>query len=368
MAPLTILVASYSDSIYTLSFDPSSPIGSPALKLLARTPVGHHPSWIASHPSDTSLIFTALEQTNGEIVAIKYGSGEEIEGGEVVARSKSGGKDPCTLLVTENELIIGNYSSGTIATLPISTAAPYLLSPNPWTLSMPFEHVGLNKARQESSHPHQTVFNPLNDREDELLVPDLGADKVWRLTKRSDGQWAIRGQVDLESGGGPRHVVARGNTLYTLLELTSKLAVHALPPLPASPTPRTSLFTLSTLPMPDGMFAAEILLPEPNESFPGTFIYTSNRNDPDPGGDTIAIFSLAAGEDQPELVNEVRTGLNHVRGMEFGGDDDKYLVVGGVEGGGVKVFERVDGGKGLEEVAKLEADVVACPTGFLWYY
>jgi 6-phosphogluconolactonase (cycloisomerase 2 family) len=120
--------------------------------------------------------------------------------------------------------------------------------------------------------------------------------------------------------------------------------------------------------MPDGMFAAEILLPEPNESFPGTFIYTSNRNDPDPGGDTIAIFSLAAGEDQPKLVNEVRTGLNHVRGMVFGGDDDKYLVVGGVEGGGVKVFERIDGGKGLEEVAKLAADVVARPTGFLWYY
>jgi len=286
-----------------------------------------------------------------------------------VARAKSGGRDPCTLLVTEDELIIGNYSSGTIATLPISTHAPYLLSPNPWTLSMPFVHVGLNKARQTSSHPHQIIFNPLNHREDELLVPDLGADKVWRLTKRSDGKWTMRGHVDMEAGGGPRHVVARGNTLYTLLELNLKLAVHALPPLPASPTPLTSLFTLSApIPIPDGMSAAEILLPEPNESFPEAFIYTSNRNDPNPGGDTIAIFSLAAGDDKPALVNEVRTGLTHVRGMEFGGDDDRYLVVGGVEGGGVKVFERVDGGKGLEEVAKLGADVVESPTGFLWYH
>jgi len=367
MAPLTIFAASYTDSVYTLSFDPSPPAESPALKFIARTPVGHHPSWIASHPSDASLVFTALEQADGEIVAIKYASGEEAQGGEVVARAKSGGKDPCTLLVTEDELIIGNYSSGTIATLPISTSAPYLLSPNPWTLSLPFDHVGLNKDRQASSHPHQTIFNPLNQKEAELLVPDLGADKVWRLTKRSDGQWTLRGHVDLEAGGGPRHVAARGNTLYTLLELTSKLAVHAFPPLPASPTPLTSLSTLSPSPIPDGMFAAEILLPEPNESFPGTFIYTSNRNDPNPGGDTIAIFSLAAGEDKPELVNEVRTGLNHVRGMEFGGDDGRYLVVGGVEGGGVNVFERVDGGKGLEEVARLGADVVGQPTGFLWY-
>jgi hypothetical protein len=112
MAPLTILVASYTDSIYTLSFDPAPPTGYPALKLIARTIVGHHPSWLASHPSDTSLIFTALEQPDGEIVAIKYGSSEAVtvEGGEVVARAKSGGRDPCTLLVTEDELIIGNVS------------------------------------------------------------------------------------------------------------------------------------------------------------------------------------------------------------------------------------------------------------------
>jgi hypothetical protein len=36
--------------------------------------------------------------------------GGTIEGGEVVARAKSGGADPCTLLVTEDELIIGNVS------------------------------------------------------------------------------------------------------------------------------------------------------------------------------------------------------------------------------------------------------------------
>ncbi|KAG2354026.1 putative isomerase YbhE [Suillus spraguei] len=367
MAPLTILVASYTDSIYTLSFDPTPLTGSPTLKLVARTPVGYHPSWIASHPSDKSLIYTGLEQADGEVVAIKYGRDGTIEGGDVVARAKSGGADPCTLLVTDDELIIGNYSSGTIATLPISTSTPYILSPNPWTLSMPFEHAGRNKYRQSSSHPHQIIFNPLNQTEKELLIPDLGADKVWRLTKRSDGKWTICGHIDFEAGGGPRHVIARGTTLYTLLELTSKLAVHAFPPLPALPTPLTSLFTLSASPIPDNMLAAEILLPEPNASFPETFIYTSNRNDPHSEGDTIAIFSLAAGEGQPELVNEVRTGLNHVRAMAFGGDEDKYLTVGGVEGSEVKVFERIDGGKGLKEIAKLGGDVVGRPTGFLWY-
>jgi 6-phosphogluconolactonase (cycloisomerase 2 family) len=53
---------------------------------------------------------------------------------------------------------------------------------------------------------------------------------------------------------------------------------------------------LSASPILDTMLAAEVLLPEPNASFPETFIYTSNRNDPHLEGDTIAVFSLAAGE------------------------------------------------------------------------
>ncbi|KAG1888880.1 Lactonase, 7-bladed beta-propeller-domain-containing protein, partial [Suillus fuscotomentosus] len=353
-----LLVTSCTDSIYTLSFDPVPSTGSPTLNLLARTIVGHHLSWIVSHPFDKSLICTGLKQADGEVAMIKYGRGGTVKEGEVVARAKSGGADPCTLLVAEDEHIIGNVSpqNGTIATLLISTSAPYILSPHPWTLSMSFEYVSWNKTRQSSSHPH---LNPLNQTEKELLVPDLGTDKVWRLTKRNDGKWSIHGHIDFEAGGGPRHVVARGNTLYMLLELTLKLAVHTFPPLPATPTCLTSLFTLSALPIPDTMLAAEILLPKPNTSFPETFIYTPNRNDPHSEGYTIAIFSLATGEGQPELVNEVCTGLIHVRGMVFGGDKDKYLVVGGAEGSGVKIFERIDGGKGLQEIAKLGEDVVA---------
>ncbi|KAG1788667.1 uncharacterized protein HD556DRAFT_1204342, partial [Suillus plorans] len=80
--------------------------------------------------------------------------------------------------------------------------------------------------------------------------------------------------------------------------------------------------------------------------------------------DTTTIFTLTAREGQPELVNEVWIGLNHVWRIAFRSDD--YLVVGGVEGGGVKLFERIDDGKRLEEIAKLGAVIVGCPTGFLW--
>jgi len=111
------------------------------------------------------------------------------------------------------------------------------------------------------------------------------------------------------------------------------------------------------------MLAAEILVPIPNKTYPEAYLYVSNRNDPSPDGDTIAIFSLSDKE-RPRLVEEVRTGLKHVRGIEFGGPDDKWLVAGGVNGGGVKVFERIEGGKNLRVVA--ENDSIEAPTAFLW--
>ena len=154
--------------------------------------------------------------------------------------------------------------------------------------------------------------------------------------------------------------------MYTLLELTSEVSAHRLPPLPAEPTLLDTIRTMANPPPSQfaaDMLAAEILVPPPNASFPTPYVYVSNRNDPDPAGDTIAIFTTVGTDGKIGYVREVRSGLNHLRGMVFGGPEDRYLVAGGVHGGGVKVFERMEGGKGLKEVASID---VAAATGFLW--
>ena len=153
--------------------------------------------------------------------------------------------------------------------------------------------------------------------------------------------------------------------LYTLCELTSQLAVHRFPQLPAPPLPICVLSTFVIPPKPseDIPPAAELIIAPASPSFDTTYLYASNRNNPSPLGDTIAIFSLADPE-QPKLVNEVHTGLKHVRGIELGGLEGRWLIAGGVQGGGVKVFERTDGGRGLTEVVHNAR--VQKPTGFLW--
>ena len=151
--------------------------------------------------------------------------------------------------------------------------------------------------------------------------------------------------------------------LFTVLELTNKVVRHRFPPFPAIPTLIKSTPTMSNPPTSNDQLAAEILIAPSNISFPTTYLYLSNRNDPSPQGDIISIFSIQ-NSDSLELIAEIRTGLNHLRGMAFGGPDDKYLIAGGVNGGGVKVFERIEGGKSLQLIATNNS--IEAPTCFLW--
>ena len=77
----------------------------------------------------------------------------------------------------------------------------------------------------------------------------------------------------------------------------------------------------------------------------------------------MAIFSLDDPA-SPALVVEVPTGLRHLRGAAFGGEDGRWIVLGGALGGGVKVYERVDGGRSIKEIAALPD--IEGPTAFLW--
>ncbi|KAH9935149.1 putative isomerase YbhE [Epithele typhae] len=353
-----ILVASYANEVSTLAFDPDAP--TPSLSLTSTISVGHHPSWITPHPTDKSIVFTALEQDDGRLIVFKVGDEGRLT--HVCERS-TGGKDPCSLVTLSepDEILVANYSSGAFTAVPITSSPSYISTTSP-APTITFSGTGPNTDRQEASHLHQVAPHPSYP---ELLVPDLGADKVRRLV-RKDGQWEEKGTVDFKPGSGPRHVAFHGDVMYTVLELSSELAAHRLPPLPAPATLLDTVPTMAAPPPPEhaaAMLAAEVLAPPPSAAFPRALVYVSNRNDPSPLGDTIAVFGAVDAGGKIALVREVRSGLKHLRGMVFGGADDRWLVAGGAQGGGVKVFERVEGGAGLKEVASVELEA---PTGFLW--
>ncbi|EJU01222.1 hypothetical protein DACRYDRAFT_22957 [Dacryopinax primogenitus] len=247
--------------------------------------------------------------------------------------------------------------TGTLLAVPLTATG--LKAPTHPILKFPFIGPGPNLERQESSHPHQVYQRSSS----EILIPDLGADKIWRLAPSASGEWEIKGEVACASGAGPRHVQLVASDLYVLNELNNTLSHYTLPGgLGTTASVRTTQ-PCTLLPTPPGAGAAELLLHPA-----GKYLYATNRDSGDAKGDTIAIFKLEAsvlalGAKEPKWVKEVHTGLEHIRGAVIKELDGKvWLIAAGVKGGGIKVFEVV-GGENLVEVAHAAIEKV---TGFAW--
>lgn len=372
----TILVGSYSDEITTLQFDTDAeaPLN---LKVVSSVKSGQSPSWIALHPTDRSLLFTTNEVTDGKVQLFKVADDGSLT---YLAERSSGGEDPASLAVLEKQVIVANYSGGTVLPIPISTTAPYFLEPKQSPIA--FEGSGPNKDRQTSAHPHQVVVHPTRDG---VIIPDLGTDTIWTL-KEKDGEWAVADGLKVEAGKGPRHVVIHNDVIYTALELANEVSSHTFPAPPEKPSFLSALPTLppGSIPTAD-MLLSEILLSPSTSSHPYPLIYVTNRNEPLPAGDTIAVFAphhasslppheaadtaaaAAAALDSKspgaefQYLGSIATGLKHLRAIILGGPDSRYLVAGGAQGGGVKIFER--NGASLREVASVEVEK---PTSFIW--
>jgi len=160
--------------------------------------------------------------------------------------------------------------------------------------------------------------------------------------------------------------------LFTLHELSSTLSVQTIPAPPNGTV--TTFATVSIVPS-DGpadakWAAAEILIPRPSKKFPVPYIYVSNRNKgtPTSTGDSIAIFehvNRGLPNEGLVLVKQVFTGLQQIRGMEFGSAEQEFLIAGGSVGEtGVVMLRRTEGGRNLEIVARnTEAPIL---TSFVW--
>ncbi len=268
-------------------------------------------------------------------------------------------------------------------TIPLSLSPPAMLAPTAKPVTFAFPGTGPDAGRQEASHPHQVAAHPSGKQ---LLVPDLGSDKVWVLDRDEETKaWKVCGEVPTVAGHGPRHLVVKGKfqtrgmghvltetqdeTMYVMNELLTSVTAYSYH---TDPKQTKAVKTLPTLTPPKelspGMLGAEILLAPASASYQEPLIYGSNRNDPLPEGDSIAIYSPATSSDSTsgfELIAEVHTGINHLRALAFGGPEDKYVIAGGLNGGGIKIYERVESGRALKEVAKLEAGVVKSPTSFV---
>jgi len=177
-------------------------------------------------------------------------------------------------------VVLANYSSGSVAVLPINADGSLGALTDAITLQ---GKPGPNRTEQAGSHPHDVVFDP---RGRFLVVPDKGLDTtfVFRLdTATGKLVPAEPPSVASRPGAGPRHADFHPSQpyLYQMNELDSTITTFKWD------TQRGELVPLQTITTLPPSYTGHSTTSEIAVAPSGRFVYGSNR-----GHDSIVVFAV----------------------------------------------------------------------------
>jgi 6-phosphogluconolactonase len=290
-----------------------------------------NPSFLALHPSGRFL-YAVGEVDNygggrtGSVTA--YAVDRKSGDLRLVNRVSSKGAGPCYVTVDRSgkDVLVANYSGGSVAVLPIGADGRLAEA------SAFVQHSGSSvDARQRGPHAHS--INVSSDNRF-AVAADLGLDQL--LVYRFD---AARGSLaandppyaKLNPGAGPRHFAFHpgGRYLYAINELQSTVTAFAFD---GARGALRDLQTVSTLPTD---FRGNNSTAEVQVHPSGKFLYGSNR-----GHDSIAVFAIDSRRGTLTPIEQVSTQGQTPR--NFGIDPTgSYLLAANQMSHSVVVF-RID--------------------------
>lgn len=171
------------------------------------------PTYLVAHPSEPWL-FVAGESDPGQVSSVRLGADGSLA---LISTVSTGGSGSChvALAADGRHVLVADYGSGTLCSVPVAPDGRLGDRSGFWR----FEGSGPDPERQEAPHAHQVVVDGA-----ELLVADLGTDRVHRLRLAEDGTLHEAGPaVRLPAGSGPRHLVVAGDHLVVATELSGEL-------------------------------------------------------------------------------------------------------------------------------------------------
>ncbi len=241
-----------------------------------------NPSFLAVHPNQRFL-YAVSETSDHEgrssgavsAFAIDRGTGKLAFLNKVSSR----GGGPCYVAAdkTGRDILVANYSGGSVAVLPV------LRDGRLGEASAFVQHAGssVNPKRQQGPHAHSINVSPDNRF---AVAADLGLDQV--LIYRFDpakGSLANPGIAKVNPGAGPRHLAFHpsGRFVYVINEMQSSVTAFAYD---AGRGALRELQMISTLPRD---FAGDNTTAEVQAHPAGKFLYGSNR-----GHDSITVFAI----------------------------------------------------------------------------
>jgi 6-phosphogluconolactonase len=221
---LKFLVGTYtndckSDGIYVYDFD----LKTGNTSLFNHTENVVNPSYL-SISADSRMVYAVNESgAESTVSCFKYNTAS----GSLIAVNKQAaeGKDPCHIINDDKNVLVSNYSSGSISIFKKSNAGGL----NP--ISQVTTHSGQSKNpdRQTESHLHQLQFTPDNNY---VLATDLGTDKIYIYDYNANADkeiLVIKDSFAVKRGGGPRHLTfsPNGKFVYLLQELDGGIIVFS---------------------------------------------------------------------------------------------------------------------------------------------
>jgi 6-phosphogluconolactonase len=289
-----------------------------------------NPSFLVLSPDRRFLYSVHGDGDYATAFALDGASGQA----KLLNRAATGGKNGVRQAVDPSGkfLIVANYSSGSVAVLPIAPDGS--LKDQHQLLALPGE-AGPHKTEQPSSHPHDVVFDPAGRF---VLVPDKGLDRVFVFRfDAASGRLspAEPDSVKTRPGAGPRHLAFHPKlpVVWVLNELDSTVASYRWDPERGTLTPFQVVTTLPTDFIGYSTTAEVAVTPD------GRFVYCSNR-----GHDSVAIYAADASNGS---LTPVGWQLTQGKVPRFVGLDPagRFLQAANEQGDTIVTF-RVDSGSG----------------------
>jgi 6-phosphogluconolactonase len=309
-----------SDGIYLYKFNTET--GENSFVSSAKT---SNPSYLTISPNK-KFVYAVNETAPGNVTAFIFNkpNNKLLQ----VNQQPSHGKDPCYITIdkTGKWIIVGNYSSGTLAVYPVNKDG----SLGNATDSIQHEGSSVNSERQEAAHVHATVLNKNNKT---LYVPDLGMDKVMLYnldSKKGKLSPFSTPFVMTEPGAGPRHIDIHPNGKYAYLmeELTGSISVYQV----EKDGYLSLLQNISGLPRD---FNGAVGSADIHVSPDGKFLYCSNRGE----SNTIGILKINQNNGELVWVDHQSTMGQTPRNFNFD-PTGNFLLVANQNSDDIVIFKR----------------------------
>jgi len=308
---LNLIVGTYTKScesggIYTYDFD----LNNGATFLKSNTEKINNPGFLTIS-SDRNFVYSVNQfQNESSISAFKFSS----KSGKLdfINAQNSNGINPCYITNDENNVIVANYTSGSLAVFSKNSNGSL------GEVKQVFQQFGksINLKRQENPHVHMVQFSP--DKKF-VFATDLGKDKIYIYNYNSASKTkilSIKDSVSVKPGSGPRHLTfnKKGNFVYLIQELDGTVTVYR------NKKGKLIKFQETTVIAQD--FIGESSAADIHISPDGKYLYASNRGT----ANDISCFEI---QNDGSLIFNARTSTQGKGPRNFTIDPTgNYLLVG----------------------------------------